>query len=185
MISRDENGYPVVWKAKNPRRDPSEWEPTDLAYLAGLMDGDGNFTIALNKRTGTLKVVIRISLTDEGVTNWCQERFGGTTDVSIWKASSQRPVDCLGFRWSAYGQEAVDATKAFRKYLVIKPAEADLVIEAWENRAPQWGGGRGHHPPVSEETRALRQSYVDRLQQLRAARKASLRLTHPLSRDTL
>ena len=84
-----------------------------------------------------------------------------------------------------YDQEALDANKAFLKFLVIKPAEADLVIEAWENRAPQGGGGRGHHPPVSEETRALRQSYVDRLQQLRAARKASLRLTHPLSRDTL
>lgn len=185
MSDSSDSSYPLVWKARHPRKDPVDWTVAELAYMAGLMDGEGNFTIAINPRTATLKNRIGVAITDQNVTIWLCEHFGGSRETVIWKAGAARPVDCLGFRWNAYGQVAVDITKAILPYLVIKPDEAAIFVEAWEKRNPQWGGGRGHHKPMTPEIRALRESYRDKLKALRADRKAKLQMIHPRSRASI
>lgn len=99
-------------------------EPTTLAYLAGLLDGEGCITASPNGSYYWLGV--RISNTDLGLADWLQTTLGGT--VNVWQPSGRRR---RVFNWLLSGQRAADFLEQVSPYLIIKRRQAELWLAFW------------------------------------------------------
>lgn len=90
---------------------------TILAYIAGLVDGEG--TITITKRG---QPEISITNTSDALAEWCK-------NVGFWlnraKNTKQRPY----WRLNLTGYSIIDALEKLLPYLVIKKPHAELVIE--------------------------------------------------------
>lgn len=105
-------------------------DPPTLAYLAGLLDGEG--TVGIN-RVKSAKAKnpshfphLMIANSYEPVVRWLGE-IGGSVDVhrpsthkSNWKTS---------YRWRLHGKNAETFVRAVRPYLRIKHEQADVILE--------------------------------------------------------
>jgi len=105
---------------------------TDLAYMAGVIDGEGNITLA-KRNNGKYKAGVRYDI-QIGVTNtnkWLLESFRFAFGGSIRKKrkgfkSLPSSQDC--FDWSVTNQQAFTAIKALLPYLQLKRPQAELAI---------------------------------------------------------
>lgn len=121
------------------------WNETELAYLAGLLDGEGCVGVYCSfSELGTRQKVPRpvykarltITNTDRRMLDWVHGRFGGA--IISRRAANERskPV----FRWSLQGINRVQALiKAVYPYLIVKQAQADLILRFPANElCNQW-----------------------------------------------
>lgn len=101
----------------------------ELAYLAGIIDGEG--TIGLHERQGIgekKRWCIRfiVTNTDFRLIQWLIDNFGGnfykkTPKVAKWKVS---------YVWTIYDtKKCYDLIKKIKPYLVLKNEQADVVIK--------------------------------------------------------
>jgi hypothetical protein len=131
-VRRDQpQGQPL----RNPRRaepDPQiaalSQRPTELAYIAGLIDGEGCLLIYRKADTrGNLHIrcILRISNTSARVIEWLQERLGGVAA----SRNEQRPGHLRVMHWPCEGPRLTQLLEAVRPYLVIKPELADILME--------------------------------------------------------
>jgi hypothetical protein len=102
---------------------------TQLAYVAGLFDGEGWISVARSGRTS--KNIIRYTL-QIGIANAylpvleeVRADFGGTIN-------SQGKTNLQVYTWRAATDIAYDFMQAVRPYLRIKARQADLAIEYLE-----------------------------------------------------
>lgn len=104
-----------------------------LAYLAGIIDGEGCISVYLQKK-GTLVVRIIIGNTNPLLVNWLKTHVTGLGNVHF--KPSQRPnwKGCWVWECSTRAAEAV--LIAVRPWLVLKAAQADLVISALKVKIP-------------------------------------------------
>lgn len=140
---------------------------TDLAYLAGIVDGEGSFSLRLQK-SGAVTLILHIYNSDKPLFDWILERFGGHLYEIHRKARVEKPQWQPVYDWNIGGQQARDLMERLLPYLIVKPAQARLAIEAWDSRqpTPRHGGKyRGRARPA-DEVLALRESYVHRMRQL-------------------
>ena len=71
-----------------------------LAYLAGLIDGEGCFSVSSSE--GKVKARLEVSMTDAGVIKWAHDTFGGTTfkqerraaweEIHTWRLSKREEL---------------------------------------------------------------------------------------------
>lgn len=120
----------------------SKVSKTDLAYMAGIMDGEGSFSIS----KVTLRTVagnpyfgydckIMVGNTSEVLIKWIAERFGGVYRVSVshvsklarqWGQSQCKPC----YRWTCEGYRNQELfLLAIIPYLVIKREQAKVALE--------------------------------------------------------
>jgi len=116
-------------------------EKTDLAYMAGLFDGEGCIHIAKLKRPESKRgchfgLVATIGMTSEFLLELYHSQFGG----SVYCYTKPRGNRKLCWQWIIRSRQAVAFLKAIRPYLLLKADEADLAIEFQE--AKYIGGGR-------------------------------------------
>ena len=111
-----------------------------LAYLAGLMDGEGTIRIdkvkskkalkIMNKRSPNYSAHLSLGSVDEIIPKMFHVQFGGSLRVEC--VSGKRPM----FRWYIRGnRNALQALKMLLPYLVIKKRNALEVIrfiEEWK-----------------------------------------------------
>jgi hypothetical protein len=96
-------------------------EPTDLAYLAGILDGEGSISICGSPRN---VVRVGISNTDEGLIKWLASIGGGVSK----KTPSPNCKQC--YHWQVYSRFDVRAFLiAVVPYMRIKQNKAILAIE--------------------------------------------------------
>lgn len=104
---------------------------TDFAYMAGIIDGEGCLRFSRHDhRTGMAPSFlprVDIANTNEIICRRLQFAFGGSVYVEKRKAGKKK---C--WRWVAQGEMAYDLLKLLFPYLVIKKAQALLLIESWE-----------------------------------------------------
>ncbi len=152
---------------------------TDLAYLAGFIDGEGCFFIGLFKTISSATgkpgenyhTILKISNTCERTMRHLQVKFGGLlrgVNHATRKSGIIRPV--FDLVWS--GDDLTDLTKAILPYLVLKEPQAKVMLKM---RSTFFRGRSRGQTPLSEETKEERLSYFREIRKLNS-RFAS----HPL-----
>ena len=142
-------------------KGPPEASPltnTDLAYLAGIIDGEGSIGIyARAKGSSNYFLKLMIANTSEPLIKWIRTRFGGATVFTRYDNPAHRPT----WNITIYQQHVADVLRACRPYMVAKADQADLAIDFAEN----FRTSRGRWVvPVEEVER--RKSYSERMMAL-------------------
>lgn len=104
-------------------------DPITLAYLAGMIDGDGYITITRGHHKGKLYHAPQIGIagTRREPHDLAASIWGGTVSCYEPKIAGHRPQ----FQWSRTGAVAAAAIEAIQPYLRIKCDHADLALELW------------------------------------------------------
>ena len=104
---------------------------TALAYLAGMIDGDGYITIARAYRGGRFyhSPQVGIAGTRSEPHEFAASLWGGAINRYVPKNPLHRPQ----FQWCRCGTLAAGIIEAIRPYLLVKAEQADLALELWEH----------------------------------------------------
>lgn len=136
-------------------------EPTEAAYLAGLIDGEGSLLVQIKGGTHNPKISthIEIGMTDRVVIDWTHRVTGVGKVITLAKPTN--PNWSQAYRWYAYGRQATAVLREITPYLVIKVRQAEIMLEIASLRADY---RRGHPHDVrrqlvlAAELRASRKS---------------------------
>lgn len=136
---------------------------TELAYVAGLLDGEGTIAIAKQKPNSgskSIKYILKIHITNThlGVLLQCQKQFGGY--ICSKTHYYYRRKAC--YEWVLLVSKAKEFLKAILPYLVIKKEQAELGLSFLETRTACFDRRRG----LSKEELNLRESYYLRMKQI-------------------
>lgn len=131
--------------------------PEEVAYVAGLFDGEGHIAIvralASDNRTDPPRRYLRfglvcaISLSRPGreTLEWIHRAFGGSLRYQEGKRSYDRGV-YRRWDWRVASREAAAFLRAVRPLLRIKGEEADVALSFQATMGPA-GRGRGVSTP--------------------------------------
>jgi len=145
--------------------------PTQLAYLAGIVDGEGSIYIgnfSSNPKTGTLhyQTNMEVTNTDESLINWLLLTFGGRINKYTAKqtpTNSRRAV----FRWIVTGELLTHLCNLMLPYLIVKIKQCEIMLKM---RATFKGSGavkgKSGCQAVTKETLAIRKIYFDQMRAL-------------------
>jgi hypothetical protein len=114
---------------------PQVFQPVHLAYLAGIVDGEGCFYIGLiPKKEGDGYVsshyrgLLKIDNTDKRLLDWIDQVYSGTASAQTRTTSSRR-FEREVFTWVATGDRLLDLCEQILPYLVIKKEQCELMIK--------------------------------------------------------
>ena len=99
---------------------------TDLAYVAGIIDGEGTITVVKNGQTSSLRV--SVCNTNEWLINWLRFSFGGSV-YKFRKIEKNKQA----WQWMLTCRKARDFIVLVMPYLQIKRPQAELAIQ-FQNR---------------------------------------------------
>ena len=113
-------------KHERPRKpDPIDsLSDTDVAYLAGLIDGEGSVYV-MKHRDKTFYPAISIIMTHEGVIAWVASRFG--LQYSRSSARQENWADQWAVR--LHGVRVQNLCRRMLPYLKVKRRQAELLLE--------------------------------------------------------
>lgn len=104
-------------------------EEIDMAYAAGLLDGDGSFSIM--KAHGKYYPCIQLSNAYEGMSKWLHEKFEGSLRIKKPQQPHHKPL----YVWSVRGLKGCkNAIDRFVKYIVLKEPQSYLMKSFTEDR---------------------------------------------------
>lgn len=100
---------------------------TTLAYLAGMIDGDGYISITRSVRKGKeyFGAQVGIAGTRKEPHDLASSIWGGKVSMYTPSNENHRPQ----YQWSRVGASAVIVIEAIYTYLLIKKEHADLALE--------------------------------------------------------
>jgi hypothetical protein len=103
-----------------------------LAYTAGLLDGEGSFTIGVSRnRRGRIApsywLQVGITNTDRALLDWLLATFGGHISDNSRAPSKKNKRPC--WAWRIMGCQAVPFLRAVAPYVRIKHKQLLLAIE--------------------------------------------------------
>jgi len=106
--------------------------PTQIAYLAGLIDGEGCFYIGYVKQgeygSGyQWHSMLKITSCDEELIIWLEQTFGGHKD-SRYRWTSKKAFTRPVFNWQATGNMLDYLLPQVFPYLIIKAKQCDVMI---------------------------------------------------------
>lgn len=113
----------------------AERQTMNLAYVAGIFDGEGSVRFA--QARGTVFPVVYVTNTSRDLLLALQEKFGG----DIQPLSARKHNWKQGFSWRISWSRAVRFLEQISKYLIIKQRHAHTIF-AWDAIRP--GSGAGH-----------------------------------------
>ena len=104
-----------------PKMDVFELSNTEIAYFAGLFDGEGSIAVYTNKGDKSARFGITVGMVNPTVIEELRLAFGG----SIYKQMrAGRPV----YYWRTFGKRAELVLKILLPFLRVKREEAELAI---------------------------------------------------------
>lgn len=134
----------------------------DIAYLAGLLDGDGMITLRKQK-SGDPKynlvsytAAIQVRMTCEKTTSWLKNTFGGNLYFEEKKPKGWKPT----YLWHYNGRKAVALIKEIIPHLICKKEAALVVLEYYSTV-----GKRGD-PKLSKEVKQRRTNLIDKIRSI-------------------
>lgn len=148
----------------------------EIAYLAGIMDGEGCVSIMKSKplsNTSSPSHILRITIanTNKDLIDWLGVKMGGCTRrasranyPSAWKDSWQ---------WHIEGFKAMEFLCLVEPYLIIKKAQASIGIEFQKKKTLSTG------KRLEKEEILFRDSFRNRLTTLNKKGKDVLVTTYP------
>lgn len=160
-----------------------------LAYLAGIVDGEGSISILCHHHARKFYVggermlkafteTVQISNTSEELIEWLLNNIGGKA-IPVWT----RPDRLQSYRWYVNGRNVPPFLTAVLPYLVVKRAQAQLVL-AFHKR-PRVHGKQPYAEREAAEksnnTTRLRLCAMNQRGQLKIKRELILNGRTPLS----
>lgn len=148
----------------------------ELAYLAGMVDGDGCISIhRIGKPAdGYYALTLAVGNTHMGMLEWIRARFGGTITTS---GKPCKPHHAKKWTWAIYGQPMADLLSLLYPYLVAKKRQAELGVEYRVTvYTPSQKGGAPGRAKLSEEMKAYRLRIYTELKSLNFRVPAAERL---------
>ena len=103
------------------------WNTDQIAYLAGIIDGEGTFYIgkhAIQERGFNARVLV--VNTNEKLMNWLHCTFGG---LLYSRKSKKNPHWKLKYEWILNKSDILSFCKLLLPYLICKKEQAELMIE--------------------------------------------------------
>jgi hypothetical protein len=127
-------------------------EENELAYAAGLFDGEGSISLVRSKHTRTHSPQVSIASNDHEVLDWCRERFGG----SIVTKQPRLPTHSISYDWRLTDRRALAFLELIRPYMIMerKIRRVDLLLNDYLDCTPR--NGR-----YTEEMAAKKQKLVE------------------------
>jgi hypothetical protein len=127
--------------------------PIDLAYIAGIIDGEGYIGVYGGKQKKHV-LTVGVKMCDPEAIGAIVDAFGGTN-------SGYENEFAYVFRWVVQTGRAYEFLKAIRPYLKVKAEQADWAIEYYEETF------RGKGTKLIPEDFALRDEYAQILKDLK------------------
>jgi hypothetical protein len=142
----------------------------ELAYLAGIIDGEGSIYIgnfSSNPKTNVpyYQTKIEVTNTDQGLIDWLCATFGGSKRAYTPKQTpktSRKPV----FNWNTSGDRCRDICELIMPYLIIKKRQAEIMIKIRATFIPTVEKGRQGIAPLSQEVLVIRQQLMEEMRSL-------------------
>ena len=136
---------------------------TDIAYIAGIVDGEGSFSIShVTTNNGIsvnwFKYSLRITMVSREVIEKCHTCVTLST-VSMLKRKSSKGKTI--WQWQICGKQLAGFCKLIAPYLVEKRTQAETILEL-SSTMNRYGDGR----KVSDEIIEYRISLKNKLQSL-------------------
>ena len=105
--------------------------PTTLAYLAGMIDGDGYITINRSERNGKVYHAPQVGIagTRREPHDLAAGLFGGSVGIYYPRNPAHRPQ----YQWSRQGASAVEVIRAIQPYLLVKIEHSWLALQLWDH----------------------------------------------------
>lgn len=104
---------------RETKKVPSN-EKEKLAYLAGLIDGEGTITLLPTyPDRGIYATYLIISNSDDNLINWLTKNFGGVVKEVNQKNSKIRPTKKC-FNWILRTKKAAEVIEKCLPYLIVK-----------------------------------------------------------------
>lgn len=147
-----------------------EYKETDLAYLAGIIDGEGsiyigNFSCNPITKLPYYQTNIQVTNTDEGLIKWLQDTFGGLVNNKC-KENTDRPRR-KAFVWTVSGERLTHLCELIMPYLICKKRQAEIMLKMratfTKNGAIK---GKQGVPILTDGVRELRQSLLEEMRGL-------------------
>ena len=101
---------------------------TDLAYFAGIFDGEGHISLSRQhgKRTRkiTFQLIVGMANTNEWICNQMKFTFGGSIQP-VESKGNQKPY----YQWRIVSRQAFNFLTAVIPYLHLKKAQAEIGLK--------------------------------------------------------
>lgn len=105
----------------------------ELAYAAGILDGEGSIIISHTKYQYAV-LFVTVSNTHHGVIKWLHKNFGG----SVYQ--NKQPKRKLCYKWTLCSNQAVRFLEVIYPFLMIKKERAKIAIK-FQNKKSKQGTG--------------------------------------------
>jgi len=134
---------------------------TELAYIAGLIDGEGTIGFGHKKKEdiATYALRLRVGMSDENAIRWLQ-RTSGFGKITFRDLSHRRRQN--HWVWSVFSKQAADVLGEALPYLLVKKPQAELAILFQKSKGQPLIRLRGAHR-VAPEILELRRHYVEEI----------------------
>jgi hypothetical protein len=146
------------------------FSPLDLAYLAGIIDGEGCFHMCTLKHNGKdgyisphYRGILKVSNTDYSLIEWLKKTFEGT-ESACTRSTTSKKFERSVFDWIVTGFRLLDLCEQVRPYLIIKKKHCENMIK-FKQTYPRVKTGRGNKI-LSKETLDIRQSCLEESRKL-------------------
>lgn len=160
-----------VYKHFKTRIKMKQYTLTQIAYLAGIIDGEGSIYIgnfSSNPKTGTeyYQTNIEVTNTDENLINWLLENIGGRKSKYTQKQTpknSRRDV----YKWIVSGDLLTHLCLLLLPYVIIKKRQCEIMIEMRKTfEKTRICKGKQGVQPIDTEVLQLRKKYFDEMRSL-------------------
>jgi|SRR5579859_3341273 len=152
--------------------EPKEYTVAQLAYMAGIIDGEGSIYIgnfSSNPKTGSkyYQTNIEITNSDKDLMDWIASVFGGritTYSMGQIPKNARRTY----YRWIATGERVTHLVRILFPYFIAKKKQAEIMIKMRATYKPKMGVTRGVQgiAVLDKEVLDIRQSYFEQMQAL-------------------
>lgn len=148
-----------------------EYTITQIAYLAGIIDGEGSIYIgnfSCNPKNGTpyYQTNMEVTNTDEALIDWLVNTIGGRKSKYT---SKQTPINSRRdvYRWIVSGKDLTRLCHLLLPYLIIKKRQCEIMIKMRKTyeRLTSHKGKVGTQP-LEESVLAERRIYFDQIRSL-------------------
>ncbi len=148
-----------------------EYRDVDLAYFAGIIDGEGSIYIgnfSCNPKTGTkyYQTNMQVTNTDEPLIDWLIGTFGGLKSKRTQKQHAKNSRK-QAYVWTASGERLTHLCECILPYLICKTRQCEIMLKMRATYArPRALPGTQGVTPLDEDLLERRAQLMDEMRSL-------------------